>query len=50
MTLKSGAKFEKKLTLGSKNDMKNLVDLNASGGKSKNLHFGVLLLSKVYYV
>ena len=50
MTLKSDAKFEEKLTLGSKNDMRNLVSLNASSGKFENLHFDVLLLSKVYYV
>ena len=50
MTLKSDAKFEEKLTLGSKNDMRNLVNFNASSGKSENLHFDVLLLSKVYYV
>ena len=50
MTLKSDAKFEEKLTLGSKNDMKNLVNFNASSGKSQNLNFDVLLLPKVYYV
>ena len=50
MTLMSDAKFEEKLTLGSKNDMRNLVNLNASSGKSKNLHFDVLLLSKLYDV
>ena len=50
MTLKSDAKFGVKLTLGSKNDMKNLVNFNASSGKSENLHFDVLLLPKVYYV
>ena len=50
MTLKSDAKFEKKLTLVSKNDMKNLVNFNASSDKSQNLHFDVLLSSKVYYV
>ena len=44
MTLKIDAKFEEKLTLGSKNDMRNLVNFNASGGKSGNLHFDVLLL------
>ena len=38
-------KIEEKLTLGSKND--NLVNFNASSGKSENLHFDVLLLSKV---
>ena len=45
MTLKSDAKFEEKLPLGSKNAKKNLVNFNASGGKSENLHFHVLLLS-----
>ena len=44
MTLKSDAKFEEKLTLGSKNDMRNLINFNASSGKSGNLHFGILLL------
>ena len=41
MTQKSDAKFEEKLTLGSKNDMRNLVNFNASSGKSGNLHFDV---------
>ena len=50
MTLKSDAKFEEKLTLGSKNEMRNLVNFNASSGKSANLNFDVLLLSKVYHV
>ena len=49
MTLKSDAKFEEKLALGSKNDMRNLVNFNVSSGKSENLYFDVLLLSKVYY-
>ena len=44
MTLKSDAKFEEKLTLGSKNDMRNLVNFNASSVKSGHLHFDVLLL------
>ena len=50
MTLKSDAKFEEKLTLGSRNDVKNLVNFNESSGESKNLEFVVLLLLKVYYV
>ena len=41
---------EEKLTLGSKNDMRNLVNFNASSGKSENLHFDVLLLSIAYKV
>ena len=47
MTMKSD---EEKLTLGSKNDMRKLVDFNASSGKSENLHFDVLLLSTAYKV
>ena len=47
MTLKSDAKFEEKLTLGSKNNMRNLVNSIASNGKSENLHFYVLLFTKV---
>ena len=48
ITQKNDAKLEEKLTLASKNDMRNLVNFNASCGKSKNLHFDTLLLSKVY--
>ena len=33
MILKSDAKFEEKLTVVSKNDMKDLVNFNASSGK-----------------
>ena len=47
--MKSDAKFEENLTLGSKNDMKNLVN-NASSDKFENLHFDVLLLSIAYKV
>ena len=50
MTLKSDAKFVEKLTLGSKNEMRHLVNLNASSGKSENLYFDVLLLSIAYKV
>ena len=50
MTLKSDAKFEEKLTLGSKNDMRNLVSFNASSCKSGNLNFDVLPLSIAYKV
>ena len=45
MALKIDAKFEEKLTLGYKNDMRNLVNFNVSSGKPENLHFHVLLLS-----
>ena len=47
---RSDVELEEKLTLGSKNDMKNSVSFNASSGKSENLNFDVLLLLKVYYV
>ena len=48
MTLKSNAKFEEKLTLGSKNDMRNFVNFKASSGKSENLLFDGLLLLKAH--
>ena len=47
MTLKSDAKFKEKLTLGSKNDVRNLKNFNASSSKSETLQFDGLLLSKV---
>ena len=50
MTLKSDAKFEEKLALCSKNNMRNLVNFNVSNGRSENLLCDVLLLAKVYYV
>ena len=50
MALKSDAKFEEKLTLGSKNYMRNLVNFNANSGKPENFHFEGLLLSIAYKV
>ena len=50
MTLKSDAKFEEKLILGSKNNMRNLVNFNVSSGKSENLYTDMLLLSIAYKV
>ena len=50
MALKSDAKFEERLTLASKNDMRNLANFNASSGKSENLHFDVLLFSPAFEV
>ena len=50
MKLKSDAKFEEKLTLGLKNDMRNLVNFNVSSSKSESLHSDVLLLSIAYKV
>ena len=37
---------EEKVTLGFKHVMRNLVNFNASSGRSKNLNFDVLLLLK----
>ena len=50
MTLNGDAKFEENLTLGSKTDMRNLVNLNASCGKFENVLFDVLLSSTAYKV
>ena len=49
MTLKSDAKFEEKLTFGSNNDMRNLVNFNVRKGKSENLHLDVVLLLSIAY-
>ena len=48
MTLKGDAKFKGKLTCGLKNNIRNLVNFHVSSQKSENLHFDVLLLSKVH--
>ena len=48
--MKIDAKFKEKLTRGSKNDMRNLLNFNATSGKPHNLHFDVLLLSIAYKV
>ena len=42
------AKFTGKLTCGSKNDLRNLVNFHSSSRKSGNLHFDELFLSKAY--
>ena len=42
--------FKGKLTLGLKNDQRNLVNFHVSSQKSENLHFIVLILSKTYKV
>ena len=44
MTLKKDPNFEEKLTFYLKNDIRNLVNFNASSRKSENLHFDELLL------
>ena len=48
MTLKGDANFKRKLTLGLKNEIRNLVNFYASSRKSENSHFDRLLLSKAY--
>ena len=48
MALKGDTKLKGKLTRGLKNDIRNLVNFHASSRKSENLHFGGILLSKVY--
>ena len=48
MTLRSDTKSEEKLSLSSKNNIRNSVNSNANSGKSENLHFKVLLLSIGY--
>ena len=43
------AKFEEKLTLGFKNDTRNLVNFNINSSKSGNLYFDVGLLLSIAY-
>ena len=50
MTLKSDAKFKGKMTRGSRNDIRNLINFHASSRKSENFHFDGFLLSKAYKV
>ena len=47
MTLESDVKFEKKLTFGLENNIKNLVNFHQSTSKSQNRDFIGILLSKV---
>ena len=46
MTQKGDVTFKEKLTGSFKNDIKNLVNVHASRGKSVNLHFDGLVLFK----
>ena len=50
MILKHDTKFKGRLTLGLKNDIRNLVNFYGSSWKSENLHLDGLILSKVYKV
>ena len=47
MSLKSDAKFKEKQILSSRNNMRNLVNFNASGGKSENLHKCATFVSNI---
>ena len=47
MTLKSDAKFEKKLTCGLENGMRNLANVHQSTRKCQNWNFDGILFSKV---
>ena len=47
MTLKSDPTFEEKLTFCFKDDLRNLMNFNSSSGKSENLQFDGIFLSKV---
>ena len=48
MTLQGDTKFKGKLAPGLKNNLRNLVNFHASSGRSENLHFDRMLLSKEY--
>ena len=48
MVLKGDEKFRGRLARDLKNDIRNLVNFQASSQKSGNLHFGGFLLSKAY--
>ena len=50
MTLKSDQKFEKKLTCGLENDMKNFANFHQNAGKFQNWDLDGILLFKVEYV
>ena len=46
MTLKSDPNLEEKLTFCLKNNLRNVVNFNASSGKSENLDFDGVYLYK----
>ena len=46
--MKGDAIFKEKFTGNLKNDIRNLVNFNASTRKSENLYFDRLVLSKAY--
>ena len=47
MTLKSDAKFEKKLTCGLENDIRNFANFRQNTGTCQNWDFDGVLLSKI---
>ena len=50
MKLKDDVVFIEKLTGGLENDLRNLIDFDASSRKSKNFHFDRIFLSRGYKV
>ena len=48
MAMKNDAETEKELTCQFKTDMRNLTNFGPSTGKSQNLQFNWLLLTKVF--
>ena len=50
MTLKGYAVFKEKVTGGLKNDIRNLVNFDASSCEPENVHFDGLVLSKAYKI
>ena len=50
VTLKNDAKFEEELTCSLKNDNEEFDEFWPNAGKSKNLYFNGLSLTKVYNV
>ena len=50
MTVKGDPIFKEKLTIGLKNEVKNLVTFQASSRESENLYFDGLVFSKAYKV
>ena len=43
-------RFEEKLTLSSKNDIRNLVNFNVTSGKCESFHFAMLFFPIAYKV
>ena len=48
MALKGGGKFKGKLTIGLKNNIRNLANFHATSQKSENFHFYQIFFFKTY--